>query len=293
MAVRFFGQYLVDRGITTKTQLAEAVELQEKRHRPLGHYAVARGFLSAGQPDRIKARQRESGELFGDVAVEMGLLTRAQVDELLELQKKDHIRIGEALVELGHVDRDLLGRELSGFLSEQAESGAGVVFPGGDWDELLKAVLRLTQNQLLQLAGIKNKLGESRALLGPLPSELTVGISFRGRFNFDFVIGVSHEIARRIAAGLIGEADGEGLSTEEVVDSVRELCNIICGNSLGRFDLPADRTEISSPWNGHGNLSDADKGMIVTIHVVDGMSEGVIELALIAKSPEAGSTEPE
>ncbi len=65
MAVKFFGQFLVEQGIVTSEALLNAINLQDKNNLKLGEMAVAMGLItqaghSAG-PQRPDVQGHETG----------------------------------------------------------------------------------------------------------------------------------------------------------------------------------------------------------------------------------------
>jgi len=113
MAAKFFGQFLLERGVIDAPQLLRALELQRASNPMLGEIAQAHGLLDAAQVRLINERQRREGRRFGDIAQELDLLTAAQVDVLVEEQKARRKLFGAILVEEGMVDEETLERELA------------------------------------------------------------------------------------------------------------------------------------------------------------------------------------
>ena len=131
-AAKFFGQFLLERGVIDAGQLLRALELQRASNPMLGEIAQAEGLLTIAQARMINERQRREDRRFGDIAQELHLLTAAQVDLLVEQQKRRRKLFGEILVEAGMLDRDTLEAELaahqadrSAALSSLAENLAG------------------------------------------------------------------------------------------------------------------------------------------------------------------------
>jgi hypothetical protein len=122
MAAKFFGQFLLERGVIDATQLLAALEAQRASNPVLGELAQAQGLLSAAQAQEINTRQRREDRRFGDIAQEMGLLSAAQVDVLLEQQKTRRKLFGEILVEQGTLDRATLDAELAAHQADRAQA---------------------------------------------------------------------------------------------------------------------------------------------------------------------------
>ncbi len=283
MAVRFFGQFLLARGVVDRRELLAALALQEERNLPVGSYAVQRGYLTAEQAERINQAQRAADERFGDLAIDLGLLTRAQVLELLTLQENDHVRIGEALVELGHLDAEALEREVEAFERDQAPYRTEErIFPEGTANQDLVAIIvDLTGKMLMRVLRIQSKIAAIDEL-GSMPAQelITVSLTFTGALNAEFVLSVSEEIAFQVAKSLTG--DGDPVARAVAVDAVKELANIICGNTVGKAAQMGRRVEISPPLEGAPMVREGDRGVFVPMLVAHGVVEVRIASEVVA-----------
>jgi len=119
MAVKFLGQYLLERGVITPAQLLSAIEAQRASNPLLGELAVRQGLLTADQARRINERQRIEDRRFGDIAMDLGLLDAAQVESLLAAQKAGRKLFGQILVEQGVLDQATLEAELAAHRADQ------------------------------------------------------------------------------------------------------------------------------------------------------------------------------
>lgn len=122
MAAKFFGQFLLEKGLINRQQLLAALEAQHASNPVLGELAQNRGWLTPGQARRINERQRAEDLRFGDIAESMGLLEREQVAELLAEQKIRRKLFGEILVEQGSIDRMQLDAALREHQAERADA---------------------------------------------------------------------------------------------------------------------------------------------------------------------------
>lgn len=122
MAAKFFGQFLLEKGVISSAQLLHALELQRTSNPALGEIAVARGMLTEAQALTINERQRREDRRFGDIAQSMGLLTDVEVGQLLDEQKSRRRLFGEILVDEGILPRDRLEAELREHASERDDA---------------------------------------------------------------------------------------------------------------------------------------------------------------------------
>lgn len=122
MAAKFFGQFLLEKGVITSAQLLRALDVQRTSNPALGELAVERGMLSESQAKTINERQRREDRRFGDIAQSMGLLTGEEVTQLLDEQKSRRKLFGEILVDEGFLDRERLDAELREHAGERDEA---------------------------------------------------------------------------------------------------------------------------------------------------------------------------
>jgi CheY-specific phosphatase CheX len=279
VSVKFFGQFLLERGVVSREALLRAISLQESRNLRLGDYAIRRGYLTEPQSEQINQAQLTADKRFGELAVEMGLLTSAQVDELLTLQQNDYILLGEALLEEDILARPVLERELKAFKEDQERYLVDdVVFPPGTKDASLLAIpVDLTAKMLLRLVGIHGKIGESEREVRPPVGRLqSVTIAFSGALSAHYTLSVSRDIAELVAARILGEPPKPD-EDEVVIDSVKELCNVICGNAAAKFAQLGRRVEIGPPSETAPPLEDGKTFILFPLHV----AEGAVEIRIL------------
>ena len=126
MAVKFLGQFLLEKGLINKDQLLAALDAQRASNPLLGELAQACGWLTAAQSAQVNAMQRSQDRPFGEIARTLGLLTDAQVDALLAQQKAGRKLFGEILVQLGILDAEQVGRALEMQASERESAVQGL-----------------------------------------------------------------------------------------------------------------------------------------------------------------------
>lgn len=122
MAAKFFGQFLLEKGVITSAQLLRALDVQRTSNPALGEIAVECGMLTPAQALTINERQRREDRRFGDIAQSMGLLTGEEVAQLLDTQKARRKLFGEILVEEGFIDGARLEAELREHAGERDDA---------------------------------------------------------------------------------------------------------------------------------------------------------------------------
>ena len=65
MGVKFFGQYLIERGEVDADQVRAALDLMDAENRTLGELAVEGKLISKADADKVNAEQRHRDMPFG------------------------------------------------------------------------------------------------------------------------------------------------------------------------------------------------------------------------------------
>jgi len=112
MATKFFGQYLLEKGLINKNQLLATLGEQRAQNPRIGYLAVTEGFISLAQAKQINQRQMSTDARFGDLAIFMGLIDSEQLDHLVDLQSRKRKYFGELLIELNYLDAETVAAEL-------------------------------------------------------------------------------------------------------------------------------------------------------------------------------------
>lgn len=254
MAVQFFGQYLLSKGIVKPQQLVEAVEYQEQQNLKLGEYAVKKGYLSKDDSGRINRLQQSKDLRFGEAAIELGLLNEKQLEELLRAQKNDHIYLGDAVVIRGFADRKTIDAALADFKEEQKQYTADTIEIPSDVPspDLMASFFDLTAKMMLRIGDVAAKLGKPEVRSGLVKLNGTaVQVTFSGAFDVRYVIDLPDAVTKKIAARMLGQ---EVTATEELEDAVREFANVVCGNIVAKLAQRGKGADISPPEMLAGSL---------------------------------------
>ena len=249
MSVKFFGQFLLEKGIITPQQLMEAVEFQESANTRFGDYAVSKGYLTKEDVAKLQTQQQQADMMFGEIAVRLGVLNQEQVDEILLRQKNDHVYIGAALVKKGYLAPDALVKQLTEFKKDQAGYSEGEIFipEGTENPEIIKDMVILTKKMLYRIAKITAKIGR-----GEISSEepdrnfAVIVISLEGILSYDYILSSSLEASEVIASSIMG-INVINEPGEIIADAVKEFTNIVCGNITSKLAQRGKKMEISPP----------------------------------------------
>ncbi|MEB3236292.1 MAG: chemotaxis protein CheX [Candidatus Sericytochromatia bacterium] len=236
--VRFFGQYLLERGRIDHRQLLAAVEYQNVTNARLGTLALGKGYLTDAQVQRINLAQRTTDRLFGDLAVDLGLLTQEQLLELIELQKSHRIFLGEALIEKGFMTRDEVESELAQFRADQQASqmmirGALIRLKDAEMvADVLDTVLKMFKRVLHENVLIEDC---REGMDTWMARDWTISQRFTGDLEATFTLNVPQGLLLNMASRML-EEDLQAVD-ELVQDAGQEFVNIICGNIAAKLSV--------------------------------------------------------
>jgi hypothetical protein len=231
MAAKFFGQFLLEKGVISAQQLLHALDAQRASNPTLGELAQQRGLLTAAQAKRINERQRVEDRRFGDIAEELGLLQGAQVGELLAEQKARRKLFGEILVEQDTLDRARLEAELAAHRQEQEDAARAL----GDsvsthpLSELATSAINTSVRLFPRLLG--SQCQPTQALDSPQAlSAFPLAALVRIEAEQPMVIGLActPATATRLATAFLS-IPAEKCDDELALDALGEVVNVLMG----------------------------------------------------------------
>ena len=248
MGVKFFGQYLIERGEVDADQVRAALDLMDAENRTIGELAVEGKLISKADADKVNVEQRHRDMPFGELAGEMGLLTEEQIDNLVQLQWRTRMRIGEALVRSGHLGKVRLEELLISYEEEQAPYRIeNLALPAGlDSNALAPFVLDLFPNLLMRVARISTRVGSGEPTAEPPDFPVQVAVSVSGESGLVICLVGDEEFSRHLAAKVSG-LDPEGLDMEMLLDGVGEFLNVLAGNAMANAEQNGIAMELGPP----------------------------------------------
>ena len=253
MAVKFFGQYLLERGAVTTDLLLKAIELQDSINLKLGDMALAIKMVTQDEVKRIHDAQRGEDLMFGELAVKLGILNQGQLEEILQQQQKNHLRIGEALVRVSAFSDEQLLRYLEDFRADQARYATDrTSIPSGiPTPEVWKICADLSAKMFMRVVGVQCQVGECVLVDRAPGGALVAGIDLVGDVSARYLLGVSTQLRERIAKAVLLEEDVTRESEEVLDDTVLEFVNIICGNVAAKAAQSGTAVDIKPPAAFH------------------------------------------
>ena len=122
MSIKFFGDFLVERGKLSYDQLKEVLLYQKRNNLSLGKLAVNKGYLTDAQVLEINQRQRVLDKKFGEIALSRKLLNEDQIKLLLKEQQEKNLHFGDIVLNKKFISKDELDTELDYFENMQNDS---------------------------------------------------------------------------------------------------------------------------------------------------------------------------
>ena len=288
MAVKFFGQYLIEHDLITNEALLHAIELQERTNLKLGEMAVAMGLITTADIEKAHNAQLSKDMKLGDLLVELGILTAAQLDEVIARQKATHLYIGEALVKVGALTPEKLEAALDAFKADQAPYVADrVELP--DWITTDAAVwettVDLTYKMITRVLGLQFRPGKCQTVERLDANRMIAGMNIIGDATAHYLLSVSAGLQKSIAKAILKEENVDHEPDEVLEDTVMEFVNIVCGNVVAKMSQSGIALDITPPMTIHPDAAGlpVDAGFrcaLFPIHVGD---DERMELALFIK----------
>ncbi|BFM20410.1 hypothetical protein [Gilvimarinus japonicus] len=115
MTTSFFGQYLLLKGIVSRSQLREAIALQVEANQTLAQIALVAGVLSQQQLQKLPLSGCENDTLFSQIVINLGWVSRTALEALHAQQRKVQLTLGEALVKHGYLSDNNLPNLLTDY----------------------------------------------------------------------------------------------------------------------------------------------------------------------------------
>lgn len=287
MAVKFFGQFLVEKGAVTREQLLAAIELQDKTNLKLGEMAVKMGLITQADIVNSHNAQYSKDIRLGDLLVEMGLLTPQQLADVVDQQKKNHLYIGEALVQVNALTSEELQKQLAAFKADQAQYVSDrIELPAGLKNSAVwEMTADLTFKLITRVLGMNFRCEKSRIISTIAASHLMAAMDFEGDVEARYLLSVSANVNKGIARAILREDNVDSEPIEVLEDTVMEFVNVVCGNVAAKGSQMGIMMDIKPPLTIHPPaegvpVPEGQIGLCFPIHVVEGEK---MELVLLIK----------
>jgi CheY-specific phosphatase CheX len=288
MAVKFFGQFLVEQNIVTSEALLNAINLQDKINLKLGEMALEMGLVSPADIQRAHNAQMSKDMKLGDLLVEMGMLTLAQLNDVITRQKNTHLYIGEALVQVGALTSDELQKHLDAFKADQAKYVSnGIELPiTSAHNNIWEMTADLTYKMVTRVLDLQFRPGKCVVVSSLAPNFMLAAMDFSGDVEARYLISVSVGLQKAIAKAILNETSVDDEPVEVLEDTVMEFVNVVCGNVAAKASQMGIIMNINPPVTIHPPTNglpvpDGHTALSFPIHIQDG---DTMELVLLIKN---------
>lgn len=288
MAVKFFGQFLVEQGIVTSEALLNAINLQDKNNLKIGEMAMEMGLISPADIQRAHNAQMSKDMRLGDLLVEMGLLTLAQLNDVITRQKNTHLYIGEALVQVGALTSSELQKHLDAFKADQAKYiSNGIELPiTSAQSEIWEMTADLTYKMVTRVLDLQFRPGKCVVATTLAPNFMLAAMDLSGDVEARYLISVSEGLQHTIAKAILNETSVDDEPAEVLEDTVMEFVNVVCGNVAAKASQMGIIMNINPPVTIHPPaqglpVPDGHTALSFPIHIQDG---DTMELVLLIKN---------
>lgn len=248
MSVKFFGQFLLERGKIIKEELLQALEFQKKVNVKLGTIALDAGYLTAEQVEIIRSEQQTTDKLFGEIALERNYLTAEQLEEILLLQRNESISLADALLQKGCLSLSTLEEELKLYKEQQASYEAKVHYAivKSLHPDIPQTFIDFTVKFLRRIAEIEVDVMQSHNDPEKIaPHIWNVCQQFDGKTTGIYLLSLNEKPVLKIASGVAGEK--LRAMDDFTKDGVKEFVNILMGNSLAKLSQKGIKLSLKAP----------------------------------------------
>lgn len=161
MTARFFGEYLVQKGVIDSRALV-SVLIEQMNLLPLvGQVVFEHELLTPDEILKIFHEQQIKGIDFVQASRELGFWSEELSEKIHDQLNKQRTPIGQILVERGYLDLKALTRSLDDYLAEARVPGVNEIVASGDTSSPLEGALSapvlMTADELAELDDMFNE----------------------------------------------------------------------------------------------------------------------------------------
>jgi len=259
MSNKFFGQYLLEKGVINKDQLLLAIDLQKASHLTLGQIGVDKGYLTDAEAKLINIEQQRTDERFGSLAVAMGYLEGKQVSELFITQQNIRKFFGEVLVEQNILSKATLVEylELHADLKRLSSLKLDSAVYAHKHGKLIADVISTTVRLFLRIAKINVQVADVSIVKIELGASQ---LAFSQSAMLPEPVKIGYMMEKNLIEAIANNFLDLDVSGNPAVsqDAVCEFLNIVMGNALSSHGKDS-LTALSPPQISEqgGNLQES------------------------------------
>lgn len=238
MKPRFFGQYLLERGVIGREALLDALRHQQNTNIPLGLVALEKRMLTSQDFTKAQLEAFSTGRSFWEVALAHRMLTKPQIVELLGRQVQAWQLLGDVLVQRGHVRREIMDALTEEFQREQEAGHSQIeeVLASLPHPTVVRAFHDVTTELFLRMVNLPVKTAalSLRPAAQPLCDvPFLAAQPVVGERKLSYALALPDALSLRVASQLL--RNEQTAMTPVVQDAVCEFVNMIVGNGCIRL----------------------------------------------------------
>lgn len=277
MVSSIVGNYLVEKGLITKSQLVDLQAEQQKARVKLGLIAIAEGLMTQEEADKVNRLQAVMDKRFGDIAIENGFLTDEQVAALLKKQGNAYLSFAQALENLQLMSIEQLEQCLVDFMWDREMTQSGIAdLKSDDADRILALFIPPEGKKYEALAGtavrtimrlVDNDVYPGKACIADCTEADNAALQFvEGNPGISLALAGKGE-ALLPTASIFGKEEFETVDND-ALDAVAELLN--CINGLYASELSRDGVELElcpPEFSDKVSAVKADEMLVLPLHI--------------------------
>ena len=242
MEIKYFGQYLIEKGIVAPQDLLKAMELQGKTNLSLGDIAAQAGLITQEQLEKIHQHQITHNMTFMKAARELGFISPEELETIVSRQMSNNMLLGDCLVKLKILSQEQIETHFKFFRTEQSILEFKILnaIAAHSNAVLIETIIQSTVNLFRYLLDVQPRIGgfysNGGASQGPASDYQWVA---QQNLNGDYICNVelflSKDIVLKISSSLLKRSISE--ISELSLDSSKEFLNIIVGYVCSALSL--------------------------------------------------------
>ncbi|QOY35625.1 hypothetical protein AWH56_023615 [Anaerobacillus isosaccharinicus] len=224
MFSKFFGNFLLNKGIITSQQLNEVFQEEKSSHVKLGILALNKGFMTLEQIEEVNEAQMATDKRFGEIAIEKGYLNIDKLEELLTGQKTSYLLISQILLDKNILTMEQISKHLFNYKNENGLTNEDLQeLTSDNIEKIISNSLQLKNSTIeeyivLLVKNIERHLHEKTFVeeLKELPTgyPLTANQKIVGEYSLDTYFMLNEQAFIKLAS----------IFAEEVLTEIDELC---------------------------------------------------------------------
>ncbi len=241
MEIKYFGQYLIEKGIVAPEDLLKAMELQGHTNLSLGEISVQAGIISQSQLEKIQQYQILHNMTFMKAARALDCISAEELETIISRQMSNNMLLGDCLVKLKILSQEQIENHFKIFRTEQSILEFKILNAIAAHTNaiLVETIIQSTVNLFRYLLDVQPRIGgfySNGSSLSTSSEYHWVALqNLSGDYMCNVELFLSREIILKISSSLLKRPITE--ISELSLDSSKEFLNIIVGYVCSALSL--------------------------------------------------------